>query len=100
MRAASFSTRAWARMASVIWTPIRIVGFSERVGSWKIIAMSAPRCRRISCSGMPTSSTPSMRADPVTVALGGSRPISARELTVLPEPDSPTMASMWPARSW
>ena len=77
-----------------------MVGFSERVGSWKTIAMSAPRWRRISSSGMPTSSTPSIRADPVTVAVGGSRPMSARELTVLPDPDSPMMASVRPARSW
>ena len=72
--AAAESTRVWARMASVIWVPIRMVGFSERVGSWNTIAMVAPRCLRISSSGMPTSSTPSIRADPVTVAVAEAGP--------------------------
>jgi len=94
------SIRRCARSASLIWAPTRIVGFSERVGSWKTIAMSVPRCARMSSSDRPSSSTPSSRADPVTVAVGGSRPINARELTVLPDPDSPMMASVRPARSW
>jgi hypothetical protein len=36
-------TRWWARTASAIWLPIRMVGFSDRVGSWNTIATSAPR---------------------------------------------------------
>jgi len=36
-------------------------------------------------------------AEPVTVAVAGSRPMTARQLTVLPDPDSPTMASVCPA---
>ena len=80
----------------MIWAPIRIVGLSERTGSWKTIARSAPRCSRISASGSPSSSFPSSRAEPVTTAVGGSSPITARQLTVLPEPDSPTMASVLP----
>ena len=33
-------------------------------------------------------------ADPVTSALAGRSPITARQLTVLPDPDSPTTASV------
>ena len=39
---------------------------------------------------------PLNRIEPVTTALDGSRPITASELTDLPEPDSPTMASVSP----
>ena len=36
---------AW--ICSTIWSPIRMTGFSDAIGSWKIIAISAPR---IGCS--------------------------------------------------
>ena len=36
--------------ASLIWRPIVSTGLSEVIGSWKIIAMSLPRIRRISSS--------------------------------------------------
>ena len=81
----------------MIWLPIFIVGFSERAGSWKTIAMLAPRWRRISASERPSSSSPSKRTEPLTLAVSGSRAITARELTVLPEPDSPMTASVMPA---
>jgi hypothetical protein len=45
---------------------------SERDGSWNTIAMSAPRRRRISRSGRPTSSVPSNRTEPLTRAVGAS----------------------------
>ncbi len=98
-RAAARSMRSWARTASVTWAPMRIVGFSDRDGSWKTIAMSAPRCRRIALSESPSSSSPWKRTEPDTVAVEGSRPITARELTVLPEPDSPISASVRPTAS-
>jgi hypothetical protein len=79
--------------------PIRIVGLSERAGSWNTIAMSAPRRRRICASGIPTSSVPANRAEPVTAAVEGSRPMSARELTLFPDPDSPMIASIRPGAS-
>ena len=78
---------------------MRIVGFSDRDGSWKTIAMSAPRWRRIALSDRPSSSSPWKRTEPETVAVGGSRPMMARELTVLPEPDSPMSASVRPTVS-
>ena len=49
-------------------------------------------------SARPTISTSSNRIDPVTVAVGGSRPMIALALTVLPEPDSPITATVCPPR--
>ena len=83
----------------MICLPIFMVGLRDRAGSWNTMAISAPRSGRISSSGRPTSSVPSNRTDPDTWALGGSRPISVRDATVLPEPDSPMIASISPARS-
>ena len=45
-------------IASVICGPIRIVGFSDRLGSWKTIAISLPRYAPQTRSGSPTSSCP------------------------------------------
>ena len=92
--ASALVTRWWARTASAIWFPAFIVGFSDRDGSWNTIAMFVPRCLRISSSVSPTSSAPANLAEPVTTAACGRSPISARQLTVLPDPDSPTMASV------
>ena len=44
---------------SVIWSPIRITGLSEVIGSWKIIEMRLPRIARISASSRPSRSVPS-----------------------------------------
>ena len=56
----------WHRIASVIWLPIRIVGFRDRSGSWKTIAAFLPRWSRRSFSLRPTSSTPLNRIEPDT----------------------------------
>ncbi len=42
----------------MIWAPIFSTGLSEVIGSWKIIAISAPRTRRSSSSVAPISSVP------------------------------------------
>ena len=97
-RASALLTFRCVRIASVICMPTRIVGFSDRAGSWKTIAMSWPRCLRSRSSVSPISSVPRSRAEPLTAAAGGSRPMMARQLTVLPEPDSPMIASVCPRR--
>ena len=81
----------------MICEPTRIVGLSDRAGSWNTIAMSLPRCLRSCASDRPISSLPRSRAEPLIVAVAGSRPMIARQPTVLPEPDSPMMARVWPA---
>ena len=37
----------WSSSASLIWRPIVSTGFSEVIGSWKIMAMSLPRTFRM-----------------------------------------------------
>jgi hypothetical protein len=72
-------------------------GFSVIIGSWKIIAISFPRNRRISFSCRPTSSRPFSFIEPSTMRPGGStRPMMEKPVTVLPEPDSPTRPSTSP----
>ena len=85
------------RIASVICEPTRMVGLSDRAGSWNTIAMSLPRYLRSCASDRPISSLPCSWAEPLIVAVAGSRPMIARQPTVLPEPDSPMMARVWRA---
>ncbi len=49
-RLARVPTRRWTRIASVSCRPTVSTGLSEVIGSWKIIATSAPRTSRISRS--------------------------------------------------
>jgi hypothetical protein len=42
-RAARAPSRRWRRTVSTIWWPILSTGFSAVIGSWKIIAIFAPR---------------------------------------------------------
>ncbi len=58
-------------------------------GSWNTIPIPDPRWRARSRSGSPTSSVPSSRMLPVTYGPGGLRPISAKAVIDLPEPDAP-----------
>ena len=45
-----------SRIASMIWSPTVKTGFSEVIGSWKIIEISLPRICRISRGDRPVSS--------------------------------------------
>ncbi|MDT4833012.1 hypothetical protein FQZ97_665960 [compost metagenome] len=106
-RAAELLLPWWMRMASAIWSPAVNTGFSEVIGSWKIIAMSAPRMPRIvlsrACARSSTSPLrrrkamlpPRMRPPPCSTSR-----ISASEVTDLPDPDSPTTASVSPWSTW
>ena len=56
-----------------------------------------PRSARISFLSAPATSLPSKRIRPsVTRPLPGSRSMIAWAVVDLPEPDSPTMATVWP----
>src|SRR5580658_1205967 len=73
-------------------------GFSEVIGSWKIIAMRAPRISRIAGSGSLSRSCPSNKISPLVMrADSGSRRMIESTLAVLPEPDSPTRPISLPA---
>ena len=87
-------------IGSTIWSPIVLTGLNAFIAPWKTIAMSFQRC------GLIVSSPP--REDVLAVeehpagrrdAVGGSRPMSARIVVVLPQPDSPTSPSRSPSSS-
>ena len=88
------------RRGSAICFPTFITGFSDVIGSWKIIAISAPQMSRRARRLMVVSSWPSKRTVPSRMVLRlGSSPMIERERMVLPDPDSPTMPSDRPRAS-
>ena len=92
--------------ASRIWLPMLWTGESEDIGSWKIMPMRPPRSalisgpsrRRLAMStGAPwVRGSANMIRPPRTSPLRGRRPITHWEMTVLPDPDSPTSANRFP----
>ena len=82
---------------SITCSPIERTGLSEVIGSWKIIAMSRPRISRISSAESASRSRPSNVMLPLVTrpVLASSRMIASEE-TDLPQPDSPTMATISP----
>ena len=102
---ASLRDFPWCRrMDSAICSPTVKTGLSDVIGSWNTMAMSAPRTWRI-CAllALARSSGPAWRPrssmEPLSIwpPPFSTRRISASEVTDLPEPDSPTTASVWPA---
>ena len=72
-----------------------LTGFSEVIGSWKIIAIRVPRISLISLELAFRISLPSNFTDPSCMAfLLSTSPMTDRQVTLLPEPDSPTMPSV------
>ncbi len=95
--ASAFETLRCRLTASISCAPILCTGFSDVIGSWKIIAASLPRTWRSSDLERLIRSRPSSIALPVIrTFLPGRSPISVRLVTDLPEPDSPTMPSTLP----
>ena len=96
------------RNASLTWSPIVCTGESELIGSWKMIEMRPPRIPRISGP----SADSMARSIAVPSPRGSTKPIVPRAIsplrgrmrmmlwltTDLPEPDSPTSATVEPAR--
>src|SRR5919204_608907 len=79
------------------WRPIVSTGFRLVIGSWKIIAICRPRTRRSARWLRLRRSRPSKRAVPErTRPARGSRPRRARAVTLLPQPDSPTIPRVSP----
>ena len=99
---ASFAERPWwRRSVSPICRPTVSTGFRLVIGSWKIMEMSLPRIARISRSEHSSRFFPFSRIAPAI--LPGGSGISRRmdmAVTDLPQPDSPTMASVSPAFTW
>jgi hypothetical protein len=90
-----FSPRCM-RSTSPTWHPTVSTGFSELIGSWKIIEISRPRISRRRAGELASRSSEPNPARPVTTAPGPSRPSSDIAVTLLPQPDSPTIASTSP----
>ena len=80
------------RRASEIWLPTVKTGFRALIGSWKTMAIFLPRSSRMSASDLSSTLSPSNRMRPSKISPGGMgmRRMTARAVTVLPEPDSPT----------
>lgn len=96
-RARRLSMPMCSRSTSPIWAPTVNTGFSEDIGSWKIIAISLPHMARRWAAGRCSTSRPSNSTLPwrsIRVVCGGSKPMTASELTDLPLPDSPTRATV------
>jgi len=84
-------------LASTSCRPIVWTGFSEVIGSWKIIAMSLPRISRSFFGLIPIRFSPFQIASPLEiVVLRLFRPMIVRQVTLLPQPDSPTIPSVLP----
>jgi hypothetical protein len=73
----------------------------ELIGSWKIIEISLPRscASRAGVAVLRSSSLNARRLTSMVAPRAGKRPITAMDVTLLPEPDSPTRQSVLPAWS-
>ena len=69
--------------------------FSDVAGSWKIMPTPAPMCSRRSAALIDHTSLPAKDTVP---AVGRCRPTSTFARVDLPQPDSPTMPTVSPAR--
>jgi hypothetical protein len=93
-RSAVLPRIAWCRRStSRSCRPTVSTGLSEVIGSWNTYATSRPRTSRRRASERSRSERSPSRTEPVIAALVGSNRVSAIAVTLLPQPDSPTIAS-------
>src|SRR6266850_4806266 len=98
--AAESACACW-RSTSSICRPTLRIGLSAARGFWKIIDISRPRRSRIWLSSAARTSTPENITEPSAMRPARSRMrITAKDVTDLPEPDSPTIASVSPLATW
>src|SRR5215213_6968221 len=96
-RASCLPMLRWARIASTIWLPIRWTGLKDVIGSWKTMPIRSPRTVRSSPSPAATRSVPRSSTRPSIRALGERvSPMIVWAVTLLPAPDSPTIARTSP----
>jgi hypothetical protein len=91
-RRAAGGSRVCVASTSSICRPQHITGLSAVIGSWKIIAIRAPRRVRSRAAPARSRSSPSSEIRPADATSSplGRRPMTACAVTDLPEPDSPT----------
>ena len=96
-KASFFEISRCVTKTSEIWFPTRWTGLRAVRGSWKIMLTLSPRNVRISSGGSFRRSTPRNRTCPeMRASFLVTRPITVSQLTLLPEPDSPTTPSVSP----
>ena len=88
-----------SRSPSPIWSPTVNTGLSDVIGSWNTYEISRPRTWRSRLADRVSRSVPSKTTRPLTAAVSGSNRVSAIQVTLLPQPDSPTIPSTSPAAS-
>ncbi len=83
---------------SVSWRPMVSTGLSDVIGSWNTMPISLPRTARISSGDRPSRSRPPNRIWPSVMRPGGSGMRRRIDMapTDLPDPLSPTMATVSP----
>ena len=99
--ASFFDIFSCCRTHSATWSPIFMTGFRLVIGSWKIMEILLPRSF-LCCSFVSfTMSSPSSRISPSAIFpfVPVSNPITERDVTLFPLPDSPTIPSVAPRRS-
>ncbi len=87
-------SRMCLRSGSHSCAPMVNTGLSEVIGSWKTQAMSRPRSACSSGIEACSKSLPRHSTRPWRCALSGSRFSMAIAVTLLPDPDSPTSATV------
>ena len=89
----------WSRIASTIWSPTVKTGLREVIGSWKIMEIWSPRILRIRSAAAPEGPAPRAGSRLPSIRPGGSGTSRRMEraVTLLPQPDSPTMPSVSPS---
>src|SRR5438105_3667135 len=88
------------RPAYITTTSTVNTGLSEVIGSWKIIDSLSPRRLRSRSSESFSRSSPSNSISPAAMRPGGgTNPMMLSAMTLLPQPDSPTMPSVRPRSS-
>ena len=98
-RASVWRIARWISRPSVSWRPTVRTGLSEVIGSWKIMPISRPRTRRISSSDSVKRSRPLKTTCPDTIRPAGwaTSLMIDSAVTLLPQPDSPTSATVSPS---
>src|SRR5688572_5220323 len=99
--ASLFETFRCRSRASATCSPTGKAGLSEVIGSWKIIESLSPRRSRRRRGDALSRSSPSNSTSPPAMRPGGcgTRPMMVSAVTLLPQPDSPTMPSVRPRSS-
>ena len=97
VRAAGPDARSWTSSASTIWAPTRITGLRPVIGSCGTSPIRLPRTpRRVRSSAAVMSRSRSMTDPDVMRPLSASSRLTDAARVDLPDPDSPTTATVSP----